>query len=73
MNWDRIEGSWKLFKGSAKVQWGKWTDARLDVVAGKREQLAGKVQEAKGVTGEAAQAHIDRWQASRKSEEKPGR
>ena len=26
MNWDRIEGNWKQFKGSAKAQWGKITD-----------------------------------------------
>jgi len=23
MNWDRIEGNWKQFKGKAKEKWGK--------------------------------------------------
>ena len=32
MNWDRIEGNWKQFKGKAKEQWGKLTDDDLDVV-----------------------------------------
>ena len=63
VNWDRIEGSWKLFKGSAKVQWGKLTEGRLDVVAGKREQHAGSVQEAHGIDAEAAQERVDRGQA----------
>jgi hypothetical protein len=26
MNWDRIEGNWKEFKGKARQQWGKLTD-----------------------------------------------
>lgn len=46
MNWDVIEGNWKQFTGNAKEQWGKLTDDHLDVIAGKRDQLAGKIQEA---------------------------
>jgi uncharacterized protein YjbJ (UPF0337 family) len=49
MNWDRIEGNWKQFKGGAKEQWGKLTDDDLDVVEGKREQLAGRIQERYGI------------------------
>jgi uncharacterized protein YjbJ (UPF0337 family) len=45
MNWDRIEGNWKQFKGSVKEQWGKLTDDQLDVIAGKRDHLTGKIQE----------------------------
>jgi hypothetical protein len=26
MNWDRIEGNWKQFKGQVKEQWGNLTD-----------------------------------------------
>jgi hypothetical protein len=37
MNWDRIEGNWKQFKGNALQQWGKLTDDQLDVIAGRRE------------------------------------
>ena len=36
MNWDRIEGNWKEFKGKAQQQWGKLTNDDLDVVEGKR-------------------------------------
>jgi uncharacterized protein YjbJ (UPF0337 family) len=25
MNWDRIEGNWKQFKGKAKQKWGELT------------------------------------------------
>jgi uncharacterized protein YjbJ (UPF0337 family) len=39
MNWDRIEGNWKEFKGEAKAQWAKLTDDDLNVIDGHREQL----------------------------------
>ena len=52
MNWDRIEGNWKQFKGQIKEQWGRFTDDELDVVAGKRDQFLGKLQEKYGITKE---------------------
>ena len=58
MNWDIVEGNWKQFKGKAKEQWGKLTDDELDVIAGKRDQLSGRVQEAYGVSKEEAEKQI---------------
>jgi len=29
MNWDRIEGNWKQFKGKAKQKWGELTEDDL--------------------------------------------
>ena len=57
MNWDQIEGKWKQVKGRAKEKWGKLTDDDLDIIAGKRDQLVGKVQEAYGISkAEASKA-----------------
>lgn len=64
MNWDRIEGNWKQFKGSAKEQWGNLTDDDLRVVEGKRDQLAGRIQERYGVAKEEAERQIDQWLAN---------
>jgi uncharacterized protein YjbJ (UPF0337 family) len=50
MNWDIIEGNWKQLKGNVKQQWGKLTDDTLDQIGGKRDQLAGKIQETYGVS-----------------------
>ncbi len=58
MNWDRVEGNWKQFKGKVKEQWGKLTDDQLDIIGGKREQLAGRVQEVYGVTKDEAERQI---------------
>jgi uncharacterized protein YjbJ (UPF0337 family) len=61
MNWDRIEGNWKQWKGKAKQQWGKLTDAQLDVIAGKRDRLFGKIQEAYGTSVEETEKQIAAW------------
>ena len=45
MNWDRIEGNWKQLKGRVREQWGKLTDDQFDNIAGKRDRLAGSLQE----------------------------
>jgi uncharacterized protein YjbJ (UPF0337 family) len=71
MNWDRIEGNWKQFKGNAKQQWGKLTDDQLNVIAGKRDQLAGKIQEAYGITKEVTEKQISEWQSRQKEMDRP--
>ena len=58
MNWDRVEGNWKQFKGKVKEQWGRLTDDSLDYIGGKREQLAGKLQESYGITKDEAERQI---------------
>ncbi|HEY4849047.1 MAG TPA: CsbD family protein [Methylocella sp.] len=61
MDWNRIEGNWKQFKGKIKEQWGHLTDDDLDKIAGKREQLEGKIQERAGITKDAARKDVDDW------------
>ena len=58
MNWDIVEGNWKQFKGKVKTQWGKLTDDHLDVIAGKRTELAGKLQESYGISKDEAEEQI---------------
>lgn len=58
MNWNIVEGNWKQFKGKVKTQWGKLTDDQLDVIAGRRIELAGKIQEAYGISRDEADKQI---------------
>lgn len=70
MNWDRVEGNWKQLKGKAKEQWGKLTDDQLDVVAGKRDQLVGRVQESYGIGKDEAEKQVNAF-ADRYADELP--
>ncbi len=67
MNWDQVEGNWKQLKGSVKEKWGKLTDDHLDIIAGKRDQLAGKIQETYGINKEEAEKQIADWQDKQKN------
>lgn len=58
MNKDTFEGNWKQFRGKVKEQWGKLTDDDLDVIGGKREQLAGRLQERYGLAKEVVETQI---------------
>ena len=62
MNWNVIEGNWKQYAGKVKAQWGKLTDDHLASIDGRREQLAGKIQEAYGITEEEADKQISQFE-----------
>jgi uncharacterized protein YjbJ (UPF0337 family) len=64
MDWNRIEGNWKQFKGRAKEKWGRLTDDDLDVINGRREQLEGKIQERYGLVKDQAKQDVDAWSNS---------
>ena len=63
MNWDRIEGNWKQFRGSVQEQWGKLTDDDVDQAAGNRDQLVGRIQERYGVAKDEAERQVDEFAA----------
>jgi len=48
MNWDQILGRWKRFSGAARERWGKATGNKLQIIAGKKAGLIGRVQERHG-------------------------
>lgn len=61
MNWDRIEGNWKTLSGKLRSEWGRLTDKDLAVIAGHREQLAGKLQQRYGIAREDAEQQLSHW------------
>ena len=61
MNWDIVEGDWKQMKGEVQKQWGKLTNDDLEVVAGERQKLAGRLQERYGYEKDKAEKEIDSW------------
>jgi uncharacterized protein YjbJ (UPF0337 family) len=61
MNWDQIAGNWKQFTGKVKEKWGKLTDDDLTTIAGKRDQLAGLLQQRYGYAKDQAEKELDEF------------
>ena len=62
MNKDTVQGNWKQLKGKVKEQWGKLTDDDFDVIAGKRDQLLGRIQERHGLSRDEAERQVAEWE-----------
>jgi uncharacterized protein YjbJ (UPF0337 family) len=58
MNWDHIEGKWQQLRGSIREQWGKLTDDDVDVIAGKRDQLIGVLQQRYGTARDEIELQV---------------
>ena len=61
MDWNRVEGNWKQFKGNVKEKWGKLTDDDLNVINGRRDQLEGKIQQRYGYAKDQVRKDVDDW------------
>jgi len=71
MNWDRVAGNWKQAKGKVKEQWGKITDDDLEKMAGKRDQLIGKIQNSYGIGKDEAEQQVKEWESKQKDTDYP--
>src|SRR5260370_42471519 len=72
MDWNRVEGNWKQFKGKAKEKWGKLTDDDLNVIEGRRDQLEGKLQQRYGFAKDQIHKDGDDWFKTLKEISVPG-
>ncbi len=61
MGWNRIEGNWGQVRRKIKQKWGHLTDDDLDKIAGRREQLEGKIQQRYALGKDLVNQEIDDW------------
>jgi uncharacterized protein YjbJ (UPF0337 family) len=59
MNHDRLSGNWKQLKGKLRERWGQLTDDDLDVIAGRRDQLLGRIQHRHGLARDEAERQVE--------------
>jgi uncharacterized protein YjbJ (UPF0337 family) len=59
MNWHQVQGSWNQVKGKAKQMWGDLTDDELDTIAGKRDELVGRLHQVWYQQVESPQRRLD--------------
>jgi uncharacterized protein YjbJ (UPF0337 family) len=59
-----IKGDWNITKGKLKQKWAKLTDDDLQYVAGKQEELFGRIQKSTGETREAIEKAFKEFSSS---------
>jgi uncharacterized protein YjbJ (UPF0337 family) len=59
MNAEQFEGKWKQIQGQIRQKWGHLTENDMQVIAGKRDVLIGRVEERYGLAKEKATAEVD--------------
>jgi uncharacterized protein YjbJ (UPF0337 family) len=62
MDWDRISGNWAHWRDRIRERWGRLTNDELDGIAGRREQLVGRIQSAYGIEKMEAERQLRNWQ-----------
>jgi uncharacterized protein YjbJ (UPF0337 family) len=60
-NLDEIKGLWKQQLGAAKIAWGKLTEDELLQVHGRKDKLAGLVQERYGIARSEADRQVSEF------------
>jgi uncharacterized protein YjbJ (UPF0337 family) len=58
MNENQLKGQWQQTKGKIQEKWGRITNDDLDVIAGKRDQLAGLLRKRYGAAEEEIERQI---------------
>lgn len=71
MNTDRLEGKWKQAMGQLREKWGKLTEDDLEMIAGQRDQLVGRLQERYGIAKEEAEKRANEFMDSLADEPAP--
>ena len=59
MNWERIKGGWKRMTSQLKGTSSDLTEEELTIIAAKRDQLIGFLQESYGYEKEQAAKELD--------------
>lgn len=73
MNWDQIEDDWEQFKDRVKKKWERISHEELDIIEGKKDRLAGKLQEKYGIEKEEAEKQLHEFLNSHERDRKEGR
>lgn len=61
MNHTRIEGEWLEVRQRVKAQWGQLTEADLDIIDGRRDELLARIQQRHNVSPSEAEAQLNFW------------
>lgn len=64
MNTEQLKGKWAQLKGEVLKRWGELTNDDLDVIAGEKEKLVGKLIERYGLAKEEAEKQVENFRGT---------
>ena len=62
MSWDDIERNWQQYQAGIRRRWQKLTHSDLQLIDGKRDQLAGMILARYGLTQGEIEQQLDEFQ-----------
>ena len=62
MDWDRISGDWEAWKDRIQERWGRLTEDHLDLIAGRRDQLARRIEQVYGISRDEVERQLRNWE-----------
>jgi len=62
MDSNLLKGNWNQVKGKVKETWGNLTDDEITEIAGKKDQLIGKLQVKYGYTKDIAEEKVKEFE-----------
>jgi uncharacterized protein YjbJ (UPF0337 family) len=62
MDWDRISSNWAHWRDRVRERWGRLTEMELTTIAGRREQLAARIQQSYGLSPEEVERQLTNWE-----------
>jgi uncharacterized protein YjbJ (UPF0337 family) len=62
MDWERISANWSHWRDRVRERWSRLTEVELTAIAGRREQLAAKIQEVYGLTPDETERQLLNWE-----------
>jgi len=69
MDWERISGNWTHWRERIQSRWSRLTNDQLDNIAGRRETLVARIQDAYGLSGPDAERQLRNWERNLAIEE----
>ncbi len=64
MNKEQVDGKWAQLMGKVQAKWGKLTHDHVAVIAGRRDQLHGKLLELYGIGKEDVEKELAEMEKS---------
>jgi len=63
MDWNTVAAEWKLFRHEVRVQWVRFTEEQLNLIAGVRARLAEEIRSSYGLSEDEAERQILSFEA----------